>query len=140
MKQKDRIKELLEKHYIYRKSDYKLMARIWNDDIKKLHGYQNMTAKTFLDLLFHNKLTKWETATRHRRDLQRNNPELRDKDTYEFKKIRTTEHWGDFSQSVIIDAMLTATFEVIFHISPTKEVAMTQIMAAMSNFSDIEES
>jgi hypothetical protein len=86
MKQKDRIKELLEKHYIYRKSDYKLMARIWNDDIKKLHGYQNMTAKTFLDLLFHNKLTKWETATRHRRDLQRNNPELRDKDTYEFKK------------------------------------------------------
>ena len=54
--------------------------------------------------------------------------------------IRTTEHWSDFSQPLIIDAMLTATFEVIFKVAPNEEMAMTLIMSALSNFSDIKES
>ena len=91
-----RVKRLLadpDVGHNYRKSDLRLMARIWFDDINRIHygGINRLTAIEFLDMLRNGDLTKSESVTRCRRKLQAQYVELRDPNVYKGRKDKEKE-------------------------------------------------
>ena len=75
---KDRVKALLEKHPHLRDSDNRLIATIWNNDVRKISlRSSEISALYFLDLYSHGKITNAETIRRVRQKIQEENPELR---------------------------------------------------------------
>jgi len=71
-----RIKNYLINNPILCDSDNKLMARIWFDEIQASQGLIE-TAQELLIAVSKKQLTSWESATRCRRKLQEEYPELR---------------------------------------------------------------
>jgi len=69
-----------------RDSDSKLMARIWYDEVQSTLGLIE-TAEELLIAVSKGQLTNWESATRCRRKIQEEIPELRGKD-YNLRKSK----------------------------------------------------
>jgi hypothetical protein len=77
-KNKERVRELLEKFPHLRDSNEKLMATIWREDIQKMYG--NIGGGGYyetLRLIADGKLTSWEACTRASRKIQEQNVHLR---------------------------------------------------------------
>ena len=85
---KHRVRNLLASDKKYQKSDLALVARIWYDDIQaiKYGDIENTSAIAVLDMLRNGDLTKSESITRCRRELQSEHPELRDETVYKGRK------------------------------------------------------
>ena len=71
-----RIKNYLINNPKLRDSDNKLMARVWYDEMQASKGLIE-TAEEFLVAVSNKQLTSWESATRCRRKIQENFPELK---------------------------------------------------------------
>jgi len=69
-----------------RDSDSKLMSRIWYDEVLSTLGLIE-TAEELLIAISKGQLTNWESATRCRRKIQEEIPELRGKD-YNLRKSK----------------------------------------------------
>lgn len=93
---KERVLNVLKKVPATRKSDNVLMAHLWTADSEKYEC--NIPELKFVKLLRDSKLTNWESATRVRRQLQSQYPELRDKDTYEKRKKLQEEYRQEYSR------------------------------------------
>ena len=84
----ERVRKLLspmeENHKAYQTSDLKLMARVWYDDLNRIHynDIESISAIKFLAMLRDGELTKSESVTRCSRKLQAKYPELRDDKVY----------------------------------------------------------
>ena len=80
---KDRIKQILVNNPKARESNNVLMASVWNKDIGGGH---------ILDLaaLASGKLTSWDSATRAKRKLQEEHPELRGQ-SYNLRKAKASK-------------------------------------------------
>ena len=81
---KKRIKNLLAEDIKYQISDEVLMARIWYDDILKLNygNMEGLKAYHILHMLREGKLTSYKSASRKRREIQHQYPQLRDEETW----------------------------------------------------------
>lgn len=74
----EKVKALLEKYPAFRDSDNKLMAHIWREDLT--HRINILSANELLAILASSEtLSKWESITRYRREVQELFPELRGK-------------------------------------------------------------
>ena len=98
-KLKKRVHQVLKEHPGARQTDNILMVILWSQDLRRINsntaknGYKGTRAThLFFDLLMHNELTNWESATRVRRELQKNHPELRDKEVYKKRNKRAEEY------------------------------------------------
>ena len=69
-----------------RDSDSKLMARIWYDEVQSTLGLIE-TAEELLIAVSKGQLTNWESATRCRRKIQEEVPELRGK-SHNLRKVK----------------------------------------------------
>ena len=96
-KLKKRVHQALIDHTGARQSDNILMVILWTDDIYKNSRENKMRVSTFFKMLMYNELTNWESATRVRRELQKNHPELRDNEVYEKRHKRAEEYRDHYS-------------------------------------------
>ena len=80
---KDRIKQILINNSKARESNNILMASIWNEDIGGGHILNLVT-------LASDKLTSWDSATRAKRKLQEEHPELRGQ-SYSLRKAKANK-------------------------------------------------
>tara|TARA_R100000781_G_C4072294_1_gene124875 strand:+ start:271 stop:600 length:330 start_codon:yes stop_codon:yes gene_type:complete len=90
VKLKDRIKLYLMSYPETRESNEALMSIIWQQETDKFiinADYHNINPLT---LLKNNKLTSWDSATRAKRKLQEEHPELRGQ-TYNKRKAKATK-------------------------------------------------
>ena len=78
-KLKDRIKLYLMSHPETQDSNEALMSIIWQHELDKFIINAGCIQVNTLTLLKNNKLTSWDSATRAKRKLQEEHPELRGK-------------------------------------------------------------
>ena len=84
---KDRIKLYLMSHPETRENNETLMSIIWQHEADKFAiGADNIQVNPLV-LLKQNKLTSWDSATRAKRKLQEEHPELRGQ-TYNLRKAK----------------------------------------------------
>ena len=76
-KLKDRVKLYLMNHPDTRDSNEVLMSTIWQHEVDKFIINADGIQVNPLTLLKNNKLTSWDSATRAKRKLQEEHPELR---------------------------------------------------------------
>lgn len=81
-----KVKHLLTTEPKYRDSDEKLVARIWNDELRE----KNLTAYEFFCLYAKNEVTNSDSITRARRKVQQEFPALRGA-TWQQRQTKETE-------------------------------------------------
>ena len=90
IKLKDRIKVYLMSYPETRDSNEALMSIIWQQETDKFIINADGTHINPLALLKNNKLTSWDSATRAKRKLQEEHPELRGQ-SYTKRKAKATK-------------------------------------------------
>ena len=96
-KLKERVLRLLKTKPETRASDNILMASIWIEDMHKLEYSRSYRYIPFLGKLMNGQLTNWESATRVRRELQHDHPELRDNEVYKKRHQRAEKYRDHYS-------------------------------------------
>ena len=91
-KLKERVLQLLATITKTRSSDNALMYELWSQDMERLHQGNHYTMQTFFTDFVAGRLTVFESASRLRRKLQADNPELRDEVVYKERMIKAEEY------------------------------------------------
>jgi|TARA_R110000824_G_scaffold12687_1_gene55641 hypothetical protein len=96
-KLKERVLGLLKTKPETRTSDSILMTKIWTEDMEEMGYSRSYGYIPFLRKLMCGHLTNWESATRIRRKLQADNPELRDNKVYMERKQLAEDYRTKYS-------------------------------------------
>tara|TARA_R100000687_G_C6342048_1_gene114705 strand:+ start:53 stop:376 length:324 start_codon:yes stop_codon:yes gene_type:complete len=96
-KLKKRVHQALKDHTGARQSDNILMTILWSQDLYHSDAKDKTRTSVFFRLFMEGKLTNMASAKRARREIQKNHPELRDKDIYEARHKIAEEYRDRYS-------------------------------------------